>query len=427
MILTSIRRPALAVLAATILAAGGMGAGTAAAAGSAPSATILLDGYPLVFPAQPIIQNGTTMVPFRAIAEALQIPVEWNAAGKTVTAVKTTDEGQRKVVLRQGSKQATVDGEAAQLGAAPVQKSGTVLVPLSFFSSAFGAQVSWDGATRTVSIVSPPEKLYTKAYYAIKSYSQVKQLGRFDAVAFGWGRIGEDGRLTLKGKDFYWPQADGDVTPESIVAGAGAAGGHTEFMVFSGDVKGELTKMLGDSSLRADTVKGIVHAASQGGFKSIDLDFEGLGLTGDKAAAAQSFNVFVKELRAASKAAGLGLSLSLHPLNGSYKGYDYKTLSQLSDEIAIMAYDYEQGGKPEPLAKVDEAIRLALKETDRSKLLLGINFNSETAQTLSGPAGLAKRYGLKGIALWRLGPGLVDADSLAALERTVKLRGPAEG
>lgn len=397
-------------------------------AAAAASATILLDGFPLAFPAAPQLVKGTTMVPFRAIAEALNVPVVWDAKAKTVAANKPLADGSRRsVLLRVGSKQAQLDGQAAALAQAPVQSGGSVLVPLSFFSSAFGAQVSWDGAAKTVRILSPAERVYVKGYYAISSFSQVKMLDRFDSVAFGWGRIGEDGKLTLSGKDFYWPSASGATTPESIVADASAAGVNTQFMVFGADGRGELTKLLGDPALRTEAIQGIVSTASIGGFRSIALDFEGLGLTGDKAAAKQSFTRFVTDLRTASRAAGLGLSLALHPLNGAFGGYDYKALAQQSDEIVIMAYAYEGEKGPEPLVRVDEAIRLALKETDRSKLLLGISMGSETAVSLRGPAGLAKRYGLKGIALWRLGAGLVDASSLKALEGTVQLRKPVEG
>ncbi|MCM3747687.1 stalk domain-containing protein [Paenibacillus pasadenensis] len=387
------------------------------------SASIVLDGYPLKFPVAPLIRNGSTLVPFRSIAEALNVAVAWNAKAKAITAVKSfPDESKRSIELRLGSAQALLDGRPVKLGQAPIQSSGTVLVPLSFFSTAFGAQVSWNGASKTVSIQSPAERIYTKAYYAIESFSQLKHLNRFDAVAFGWGRIGEDGRLTLKGRDFYWPQPSGSTTPESIVADASATGVNTQFMVFGVDGKGELTKLLGDKKLREEAIEGIVSTASIGGFNGISLDFEGLGLTGDKLAVQKSFTGFVTELRAASQKAGLGLTLALHPLNGAYGGYDYKALAKQADEIVIMAYAYEGEKGPEPLNRVDEAIRLALKEVGRSKLLLGISMGSETAESLRGPAGLAKRYGLKGIALWRLGAGLVDGDSIAALENTVKLK-----
>lgn len=68
-----------------------------------------------------------------------------------------------------------------------------------------------------------------------------------------------------------------------------------------------------------------------------------------------------------------------------------------------MAYAYEDESGPEPMNKVDEGIRLALQQVDKSKLVLGISVYSENATSVNAKIGLAKRYGLKGIAIWRLG------------------------
>ncbi|WP_238996702.1 stalk domain-containing protein [Paenibacillus pinistramenti] len=392
----------------------------AASSQQAAVPAILLDGYPLPFSAAPAVKSGTTMVPFRSVAEALHITVTWNAKAQTVTATKAMSSGTvRTVVLKQGSKQAAVNGAAVSLAVAPYAQNGSVLVPLSFFSSQFGAAVSWNGATKTVSIQSPPEDLDTTVFYALNSFSKRSYMSHFDAVDFGWARIDADGKLTLQGQDYYWPEAAGEITPESLVDSAVAAGQRAELMVAGTDGQGELTKLLGDASLRADAVQEMVSVASEKHFTGITLDFEGLGLTGDALAVQQSLNGFVQDLAAAAHQAGLKLTLALHPLNGSYKGYDYKTLGNYADELIIMAYDFKSEKGPEPLASIDTAIQLALKQVDNSKLVLGISLGSETAQSIAGPAGLAKRYGLKGIALWRL--TLVDDETLQALEKSVIL------
>lgn len=110
-------------------------------------------------------------------------------------------------------------------------------------------------------------------------------------------------------------------------------------------------------------------------------------------------------------------------MNSSYQGYDYKELGKIADELIIMAYDYRAGqttGNPEPADKVDEAIRLALKETSKSKLLLGLNLNSENKNSVKTLTGLAKRYDLKGIALWRL--GLISSEEWTSLKQSVEFK-----
>lgn len=379
---------------------------------------ILLDGYPLNFGAEPIFNNGVTMVPFRGIAEALNIQVQWNAKQQTITANQTVSAGSKQVILQLQKKEALVDGRSEQLAAAPFAKNSTTYIPLSFFSKQFGAQVSWNQTTKVVSIESPQKSMYHMAFYAISSYSESAYIPQFDAVAFGWMRLQEDGTLTTSGKDFYWPQPAGDITPESIVENASAQGTSPYLMVFASDGKNELTKLLESEELRTKAIQDIMQLAQEKHFSGIMLDFEGLGLSGDIAKAQQDFNDFVELLSTEAKQANLKLSLALHPLNGAYQGYDYKTLASLADDLVIMAYAYENEDSPEPLLRVDEAIKAALKVVPKEQLVLGISFGSEDEQSVNSKIGLAKRYQLKGTAFWRL--GLIGESAMNKIEASIQ-------
>lgn len=412
------RKAVTALAAVTIITAGSQAVQAASAV--KPSVSIVLDGYPLSFPSEPVIINGTNMVPFRAIAEALRISVVWDPAKKTITATKSMQGQQKKVVLQLNKKQAYVNGAAVELLAAPINKAGNTLVPLAFFSAQFGAGVAWNGATRTVTIHSPIDDLYTMAYYAMSSFKERAYIDSVDAVSFGWSRINKEGELIFDGIDFYWPEAAGEITPEGIVADAAGKGKDPYFMVFGTDGSGEVTKLLSDPNLSDKAIASIVQTAADNGFKGVSIDFEGLGLTGDRKLAQQQYTAFIQKLHAKTKPLGLKISLALHPLNGAYHGYDYKALAKLADELVVMAYPYESEKAPEPMDRVDEAIRLALKEVKKEQLLLGISFGSENAQSVNEKIGLAKRYGLKGIALWRL--GLIGDAAFQQMKRTIVLK-----
>ncbi|WP_246009408.1 stalk domain-containing protein [Brevibacillus fluminis] len=383
--------------------------------------TIMLDGYPLSFPIEPTNIKGYNMVPFRAIAEAIGITVQWDGATSTITASKQTSQKATTVVLQLNNPVATVNGVPVQLPVSPVEQKGYTLVPLSFFSQQFGANVNWNGATRTVTIASPQEELYTMGFYAISSFAERTLIPSFDSMAFGWSRIDADGNVTVSGKDFYWPQAAGDTTPEGIIDTAAAQGTAPFLMVYAGDAAGELTKLLETKDLRDRAIHNIGKLVEEKRFTGVVLDFEGLGMNDDNPKVKQKYNEFVSQLAAELHPRGIQLALALHPQNGAFKGYDYATLGKIADLIVVMAYAYENEKQPEPLNRVNEAIKLAIGQVPKDKLLLGISMGSENAQSVNSKIGLAKRYGLKGIALWRL--GLIGQPAMAEMQKSVQWKG----
>lgn len=94
----------------------------------------------------PVIENGRTLVPLRAIFEALKANVDWDAKTRTVTAKKDTTT----VKLVIGQKTAYVNGKAVTLDAPGKIKNGKTLVPVRFIAQAFGCKVDWNASARTV-------------------------------------------------------------------------------------------------------------------------------------------------------------------------------------------------------------------------------------------------------------------------------------
>ncbi|MCX6083415.1 MAG: stalk domain-containing protein [Caldiserica bacterium] len=98
--------------------------------------------------APPMIVNGVTFVPLRFIGEALGADVTWNDALRVVFLAR----GPSRVQLSIGSKLAIIDGRITQLLEAPRIQNGRTMVPLRFISEAFGADVTWDQATKAVTV-----------------------------------------------------------------------------------------------------------------------------------------------------------------------------------------------------------------------------------------------------------------------------------
>jgi N-acetylmuramoyl-L-alanine amidase len=118
--------------------------------GSNQNPVVYLDGKKLNFDVEPIIENGRTMVPLRAIFEALGAQVDWDNDTRTVTAIK----GDTTVVLPIGSTKPTVNGKEWPLDVPAKISQNRTLAPVRFVGEAFGSSVGWDAVARTVSISS---------------------------------------------------------------------------------------------------------------------------------------------------------------------------------------------------------------------------------------------------------------------------------
>lgn len=114
--------------------------------------TVQLNGKQLSFEVPPVVDNGRTLVPVRAIFEAMGATVAWDDSIKTVTAVK----GNTTIILQLGSKTPTVNGEIKTLEVPAKAINGRTMVPLRFVGESFGAQVQWNPTTQLITINSSP-------------------------------------------------------------------------------------------------------------------------------------------------------------------------------------------------------------------------------------------------------------------------------
>ena len=115
-----------------------------------PPITIEIDGQRLHTEVPPIILQGRTMVPLRAIFEALDTDVEYDAETRQITGTR----GATRIELTVDSTQATVNGEGVILDAPATVMEGRTLVPVRFIAESTGQEVDWEPRTRTVLITT---------------------------------------------------------------------------------------------------------------------------------------------------------------------------------------------------------------------------------------------------------------------------------
>ena len=103
---------------------------------------------------KPQIINGRTMVPLRAIFEALGATVEWDDATKTVK----SEKGDIYVALTIGEIELRKNWQTIELDVPAQIIDSRTMVPVRAISEAFECEVNWDDATKTVLITSPKEE-----------------------------------------------------------------------------------------------------------------------------------------------------------------------------------------------------------------------------------------------------------------------------
>lgn len=109
---------------------------------------VAVDGQYIGFPQAPVIQDGSTLVPFRAVFETFNCKIDWNENDRSVLATK----GGTEIKLKIDDKMASVNGKQMELSVPPVIIGGSTMIPLRFVSEALGYGVHWDGLGYEVSI-----------------------------------------------------------------------------------------------------------------------------------------------------------------------------------------------------------------------------------------------------------------------------------
>ncbi len=112
--------------------------------------SVYVNGSKVSYDTNPIIKNGSTLVPLRQTFEALGSTVDWNSAAKTITANKNNTT----IKLTIGQKTAYKDNSSLNIAVAPEIINGRTYVPLRFVAESLGAGVKYDANTKTVTIAS---------------------------------------------------------------------------------------------------------------------------------------------------------------------------------------------------------------------------------------------------------------------------------
>lgn len=113
--------------------------------------SLLLNGKQLQADAAPFLEQGRVFVPVRAVAEALDAEVGWDAQTERVH----ISGPETKIEFQAGSPGVLVNGTEMQVTPAAKMVNDRTMVPVRFVGETLGAVVDWDETSHTVSITSP--------------------------------------------------------------------------------------------------------------------------------------------------------------------------------------------------------------------------------------------------------------------------------
>ena len=121
----------------------------------------------------PEIIEGRTMLPVRAVFEAIGAKVDYETETKTVIATK----GDTTVTFVINSNVMTINGEEKEIDVPAMIKNDRTLVPLRACAEAFDLDVEWNSNTKTAIVRKPVSvPVESSGYYDILSLSSIQPI-----------------------------------------------------------------------------------------------------------------------------------------------------------------------------------------------------------------------------------------------------------
>lgn len=131
--------------------------------------SVELDGNSIEFPVAPIIKNDRTLVPLRAIFEAMGATVKWDSVTGNVTSVLEDTT----ITIMKDIPTMTVNSKTVSLDVAPCIVGESTMVPTRAIAEGFGCYVNWDNDNRKVVIYS---KAFLDRINSAEELSSLKKL-----------------------------------------------------------------------------------------------------------------------------------------------------------------------------------------------------------------------------------------------------------
>ena len=114
-----------------------------------------LNGAVIDFPnQQPVVAEGRTLIPLRGVFDKMGYKIDWESETKTVTLAKDSE----KITVVIGENRYFLNGTEYKTDVPASIINGSTMLPLRAIADASGADVYWDGETKTAAIITKDGK-----------------------------------------------------------------------------------------------------------------------------------------------------------------------------------------------------------------------------------------------------------------------------
>ena len=143
---------------------------------------VFYNGEIMSFDVEPIVENGRTLVPLRAIFEIMGCAVYYyEEDGKQIVSARRANDN---LLLTIGENKMYFNDKEIPLDAPAKIKDARTLVPLRAISEAFECEVQWYGETKTIHIYSPAEAYEVSAQKIAETITDDNGNVLIEAVAY---------------------------------------------------------------------------------------------------------------------------------------------------------------------------------------------------------------------------------------------------
>lgn len=162
----------------------------------------------------PVIKDGRTLVPVRALTEALGANVQWDPRTNVVTIIKNGTV----IELKMNSNKIKINGMESTIDVPAANMNDRIVVPIRFIAENFNQQVEWDEETGSIIIISkdgtapapttPAPNPATPNVVSINDNVMGTANGQFEFVGnwdygFQSGAYGDDNHWSVDGDAYY--------------------------------------------------------------------------------------------------------------------------------------------------------------------------------------------------------------------------------